>query len=194
MPTDGTITQLVWGRSKGLTVGAGGGGGTTRAGAGGGGGGGGWGRSLATATGGAALAAIGSWSCSVAAAWEAVSSPALARPVLATMPPTASVVIIAGTTVLLRVRLMKFDATCAPFGLVGASDWAPGEHTHSREALIHRVGLRHGRGRSYLKAAVSLSPRGVVLRPGTGRPRVRGVSRKHSLSRITTTCTTGVSE
>src|SRR5258708_36425768 len=55
MPTDGTITQLVWGRSKGLTAGAGGGGGT----AGTGGGGGGFGRSVATATGGGAGGGMG---------------------------------------------------------------------------------------------------------------------------------------
>src|SRR5258708_23246564 len=111
--------------------------------------------------------------------------------VLATRPPTASDVIISRTTALLRVRLMKFDATFAPFGLVGASDWAPGEHTHSRESLIHRAGLRPDRGPSYLKAAVTLSPGRVVLRPGTGSPRVRGLSRNHSLSRITTMCTAG---
>src|SRR5258708_29116801 len=114
--------------------------------------------------------------------------------VLATRPPTASDVIISRTTALLRVRLMKFDATFAPFGLVGASDWAPGEHTHSRESLIHRAGLRPDRGPSYLKAAVTLSPGRVVLRPGTGSPRVRGLSRNHSLHRITTMCTAGAGE
>src|SRR5258708_16256772 len=75
MPTDGTITQLVWGRSKGLTAGAGGGGGT----AGTGGGGGGFGRSLATATGGVAWGPNRSSSGQGAAPAGGALSPPLAR-------------------------------------------------------------------------------------------------------------------
>src|SRR5258708_37933778 len=86
MPTDGTITQLVWGRSKGLTAGAGGGGGT----AGTGGGGGGFGRSVATATGGVSWAPIGGWGGRGAAERGGGPSPAVARPGLATVRPAAT--------------------------------------------------------------------------------------------------------
>ena len=89
---------------------------------------------------------------------------------------------------------MKFGDTCAPFLVLAAPKWAPGEDTHGQESFIHRLRLRDGRGRIYPNAGAVLPSGRVVSHWDAGGFRIQRMSRNHSLSRITTLCPAGVDE